>query len=72
MSDFFDSFGRTEDEELSRIHQSGPEGLRKREIAPEFFDSLLSKDLIVHYGPEHFVVSRRGLIRLERLHMLFR
>lgn len=71
MSDFFEAYGRTEDEELARIHQSGPEGLREREIAPEFFAKLLADDFIVPYGPEHYVVSRRGMIRLERMHMLF-
>ena len=70
MSDFFDSYGLTEDEELARIHAAGPEGLRKREIKPEFFEGLLKHDYIVPYGPEHYTVSRRGLIRLERMHML--
>ncbi len=70
MSDFFDSFGLTEDEELARIHDAGPEGLRQREIAPKFFQPLLTHGYIVKYGPEHYTVSRRGLIRLERMHLL--
>ncbi len=70
MADFFDCYGRTEIEELARIHDSGAEGLRKREIAPQFFDKLLEHDLIKPYGPEHFAVSRRGMIKLERAHML--
>lgn len=70
MSDFFDAYGRTEDEELARIYNAGAEGLRKREISPAFFDLLREHDFIAPYGPEHFCISRRGLIRLERLHRL--
>lgn len=70
MSDFFDYYGRTEDEELARIYHSGSEGLRKREISPDFFDGLLAHDLIAKHGPEHYTVTRRGRIRLERAHLL--
>lgn len=70
MSDFFDYYGRDEDEELARIYHSGPDGLRRRDIAPAFFAALLRQDLIAPHGPEHYAVTRRGRIRLERVHRL--
>ncbi len=70
MSDFFDYHGQTEIEELARIHEAGPEGLRERDISPKFFRELIKHELIQRHGPEHYAVSRRGMISLERAHML--
>ena len=70
MTDFFDAHARTEDEELVRIYETGPEGLREREICPDFFPALLERGLIETHGPEHYTVSRRGRIYLEQHHLL--
>lgn len=70
MTDFFTSFGETELDEIKRAHEAGSDGLRQRDFNPKLFPLLKRHGFIESRRAEHFIVSRRGMILLERHHCL--
>jgi hypothetical protein len=70
MSDFFTPFGETELDELVRVQEAGADGLHQRDFNPRLFPLLVRHDLIETRRPDHYIVTRRGMIMLERHHRL--